>query len=214
MVMKLSTRTAKQLIMKHSKHLKGKSYAISDQLPREMQARRSSQLSELKHHQKTSVPGTPCRLVKDKLIVGNNYIPANFEVNALTPQTGHDYNRTIKSVVRSNIFTEKGSRFQAHAFPISCLDEAMSSLASVIADHPHATHRVYAYQFKHPRTGKLVSGHSDDREWGASKILMDELLKSSQDKFIAVTRYYGGTNLGPKRFEIYKQAARYAANCN
>ena len=86
---------------------------------------------------------TPCKLVKDKLLVGKNLVDPNFENNPITPRVSKNFSKVKPT--SSNDFTEKGSKFQAHAVDIKTLADAEEGLAHIIKDHPHATHMVYAY---------------------------------------------------------------------
>ena len=53
-----------------------------------------------------------------------------------------------------------------------------------------------------------ITGHSDDGEWSASKILMNQLLeKQITNAFIAVSRIHEGPNLGKMCFNIISRVA-------
>ena len=94
---------------------------------------------------------------------------------------------------------------------VSCDDEIKSGLAAVRHIHPFATHLVYAYHYNDPITGHDFSGNSDDGEWGASKLVAEQLAENTRNKLVVVVRYFGGTYLGKRRFDIYSNAARQAA---
>ena len=206
LVVKFVTLSSRLDIMGYTSNLQGSGISVSVQMPKDMQERRSAQLPALKQA-KLSNPETQCKLVKDKLFVGEQIIDPQFEVNPVIPTSGKHFNKVCNKITSSNEIIEKGSRFQAHSFSISSIDEVKSALAAIQLAHPKATHRVYAYRFTDDQTGSVISGHSDDGEWNASKILMKTLNDNGSNKFVAVTRYFGGLNLGHRRFEIYKEAA-------
>ena len=56
-----------------------------------------------------------------------------------------------------------------------------------------------------------VTGHSDDGEWAASKILINQLLeKQMTNCLVAVSRVHQGPNLGKMRFGIISRVAAEA----
>ena len=61
--------------------------------------------------------------------------------------------------------------------------------------------------------GKELTGASSDREYGTGQAVC-ELLESIglNDVVVFVRRRYGGSHLGPKRFQMIKQCATEAIN--
>ena len=198
--------SSKGLIFSYAKHLKGSKISIFDQLPKHMQSRRSAQLTQLKT-ERTKDP--KAKLVKDTLKVGRRVIDPNFEKNPIKPKTGENYCNIRSKIKSTNIFEERGSKFQSHCLNLTNISDAQAALASVITDHPAASHRVYAYRLT-DSSGSVITGHHDDGEWGASKIVMDELNQAASNMIIIVTRYFGGQYLGERRFQIFRMAAKAA----
>ena len=61
--------------------------------------------------------------------------------------------------------------------------------------------------------GKELTGASSDREYGAGKVVREVLeSKGLNNVVVFVRRRYGGSHLGPKRFQIIKQCATEAIN--
>ena len=83
------------------------------------------------------------------------------------------------------------------------------SLAKLLEDEDNvkASHIVYAYRLKEA-DGQVVHGNCDDREVGASKILLEELTTSNTFGFVSVVRVFGGKNLGAKTFQVYREHAQ------
>ena len=208
MVAKMLTLDSQLSLMKYAINLKGSNFSISVQLPKTTQERRSAQLGLLKQERQNN-PTEKCRLVKDRLFVGKQEINPQFERRPLVPKAGQNLHEvTVKS---SNEIIEKGSKFQAHAVAVTTDGDVSQGLAAVVKDHARASHRVYAYRYPDPSSGTVISGHSDDGEWGASRFILEELNQSSASCLVVITRYHGGINLGRRRFELYQQAARAAA---
>lgn len=57
---------------------------------------------------------------------------------------------------------------------------------------------------------KLTTGHDDDGESGAGRVLLSLLESTDARGAVAVTRWYGGTPLGPARFRHIGSAGREA----
>ena len=74
----------------------------------------------------------------------------------------------------------------------------------------NAHHLIYAYSVIDV-SGMRITGHSDDGEWAASKLLVNLLAKNpAENIFVAVSRRHEGPNLGRQRFNIIVSAAKDA----
>ena len=71
-------------------------------------------------------------------------------------------------------------------------------------------HTIYAYTVTDD-SGMKPIGYSDDGEWTASKILMNQLLEKKYTN-IAVSRIHNGPNLGKMRFNVVSRVADTAFN--
>jgi len=116
--------------------------------------------------------------------------------------------KTIKKKVHTK-FTEKGSKFIGHAFPVSSEDEAERVLKEVRKTYYDATHNCYAWRVG---TGKdELFRYSDDGEPSgtAGKPIFDMLDKHGvTNLLVVVTRYFGGTKLGTGGLvKAYSQSA-------
>lgn len=102
--------------------------------------------------------------------------------------------------------TEKKSVFQAHAARIDNVEAAQQFTAWLLGSFPKlsgATHHIMAY-----RVGR-AQDCDDDGESGAGKGLLFTLQQMDADNtVVVVTRWFGGTKLGPARFKLINNAAR------
>jgi hypothetical protein len=74
-----------------------------------------------------------------------------------------------------------------------------------------ATHNMVAYRIVRSRDGVLVSDNDEDGESGAGSKMSHLLeLLGCDDVFVLVSRWYGGVQLGPKRFAHINNSARAA----
>ena len=93
------------------------------------------------------------------------------------------------------LLTEKKSKFISHVKPVSTEAEALEFLGKIRAEHPSATHNVYAYVIDENN----ISRYSDDGEPSgtAGMPVLDTIRNSGLvDVVVVVTRYFGGTLLG------------------
>lgn len=106
--------------------------------------------------------------------------------------------------------TEKRSRFLSYCFPAASEGEALARLGEVRAQHPAATHHVYAYVLRDNHTAR----YSDDGEPAktAGLPVLDVITREGvTDCIIIVVRYFGGTLLGTGGLvRAYGKSARLA----
>ncbi|MFB6310294.1 MAG: YigZ family protein [Salinirussus sp.] len=92
------------------------------------------------------------------------------------------------------IFTERGSRFIAHATPITDVEDAEKFIEAVQAEYPDASHTVPAYRVR-PRHEYC----DDDGEpsGSAGRPVLNVLRQEGIENVgVVVIRYFGGTELG------------------
>jgi len=100
-------------------------------------------------------------------------------------------------------------RFQAHTCRgVTTIKEIKIALKLIILDTKvqTATHpRIFAYRIPND------DDFNDDGETGAGKNLANILrLRGAENVFVAVTRWFGGTHLGPQRFKVINSCASQA----
>lgn len=108
-------------------------------------------------------------------------------------------------------FKDRGSRFLAHAFPITSVEEFKKRLKALKDEHPKANHHCYAYRLG---TDGNTFRASDDGEpsGSAGKPILGQIdSKGLTDAAVVVVRYFGGTLLGvPGLINAYKTATSLA----
>lgn len=109
------------------------------------------------------------------------------------------------------LFKDKGSKFQAFAYPVKTEAEVKDCLQSLRKAHPKANHHCYAYRLG---AGKLNARSNDDGEPSgtAGKPILNQIQSQDlTDILIVVVRYFGGTLLGVSGLiNAYKTAAAEA----
>ncbi len=106
------------------------------------------------------------------------------------------------------VYTDKKSKFIAHAIHAESEQEALDFLQRMRAEYSDATHNVYAYVIDENN----IFRYSDDGEPGgtAGMPVLDVMRKDGiVDAAVVVTRYFGGTLLGTGGLvHAYSTAAR------
>ncbi|RLN89074.1 hypothetical protein BBJ28_00004882 [Nothophytophthora sp. Chile5] len=113
-------------------------------------------------------------------------------------------------IFHGTTITDRKSTFQAHACPVTCVEDVRSFLALLLDDRKieRAIHNMLAYRIIGEFT---VKDNDEDGEDGAGSKLSNllELLKA-ENAAVVVTRWYGGIKLGPDRFKHINASARQA----
>lgn len=105
---------------------------------------------------------------------------------------------------------EKNSEFIGYAAKVKTVEEVRMGYRKLKIKFADATHIVSAYRLKQA-VGPLNQEGCDDGEHGASRFLLQMLMDGDYtDICVYVVRYYGGTNIGPQRFDIITNLAKTA----
>lgn len=120
---------------------------------------------------------------------------------------------SFKTIEKSSFaeYKEKGSRFMAHAIPVTKKDQIKAHLERLWEENPSACHVCYAYRLG--ATGDDYRANDDGEPSGsAGKPIHGQLLSFDvTDCLVAVVRIYGGTKLGVGGLiSAYKTAAKEA----
>ena len=150
-------------------------------------------------------------MVKDELKIENQINKQAFEKNKL--QSSPLLATTNPTpVTATGILETNGSYFQGHAAKITSVKHA-AEIKDGLFQSPHvanAHHLIYAYSVT-DESGMRITGHSDDGEWSASKLLENLLAETpSQNILVAVSRRHQGPNLGKQRFTSIVSVAKEA----
>ena len=127
------------------------------------------------------------------------------EVDELFPDHLERDKQDKMKLSSSDTITESESTFAAYAYKTGQIHEVRRAYRKVRRLHPGAAHVIAAYNLRGNR------GFQDDEEYSAgSKAL--KLLEQDSPINIAVfiVRTYGGTHIGPKRFDHILEVAKQA----
>ena len=98
----------------------------------------------------------------------------------------------------------------AHVCTVTCMEHVQWALAQLLFNDKKvakATHNMFAYRFIND--GTLVSDNDDDGEKGSGSKLASLLdMCNVENVFVVVSRWFGGSLLGPARFKWIAGVAR------
>lgn len=118
----------------------------------------------------------------------------------------------IDGIVTCDPVVDRKSTFQAHAARVTSEEEACAVVAALLSDRKvaRATHNMVALRVV-TSDGVALHDNDDDGEHGAGAKLAHLLeMLDVREGVVVVTRWYGGTHLGPDRFKHIANTARVA----
>ena len=109
------------------------------------------------------------------------------------------------TIKHTEAIVDKGSVFRGHALKVHNSREVRLAYAKLRLLFPESNHIILSYAVK------TYTGFNDNGEYGAGKRIL-KILENSKKSNVAVfvTREYGGTHLGPRRFVHIEKVARDA----
>jgi hypothetical protein len=119
----------------------------------------------------------------------------------------------------SQPITLKDSTFIARATPISDPYQRTPLIQSLLKDIPHlktATHNAWAYRLRppgdaHSTTARVREESFDDGETGCGDLMLRVMREAGAvDTLVVLTRWFGGTMLGPDRWRLMRNCVSAA----
>jgi uncharacterized YigZ family protein len=121
-----------------------------------------------------------------------------------------DTYQTIASNSRG-LYKEKGSKFIAHAFPVTSEEDIKVQLAALRKEYHDARHHCYAYCLGPDKSAWRVNDDGEPSGSAGKPIYGQIQSKDLTNILIVVIRYFGGIKLGiPGLINAYRTAARDA----
>ena len=121
-----------------------------------------------------------------------------------------DTYKTLKTFSKG-IYTEKGSKFIALAFPVSHEEEIKSHIAETKKSYYDARHHCYAYILGADKSAYRVNDDGEPSGTAGRPIHGQLLSYDITNVLLVVVRYFGGIKLGvPGLINAYRAAAKEA----
>ncbi|KAK3504029.1 hypothetical protein B0T13DRAFT_533757 [Neurospora crassa] len=113
--------------------------------------------------------------------------------------------------------TSKDSKFLAHSTKITKQAQEKVLLNNLMRKHPNlesASHNAWAYRLRDARMpDRIIERSFDDGEQGAGDLMLRILRELDiEDSLVVMTRWYGGTMLGPDRWRLMRNVVTAALN--
>lgn len=210
-VVKFTSSTHKDQIFKNIKNLGGKKqFRIQEQFPGEIQERRRRLWPEFKQARDRAKTDKTMKVnwSLDKLYVNGTQHTAADDDQFISPSEHYDCKVQVE---HSQLVTNKGSTFQGHAANLSKNTSPAAVLANLLSNTgiAKAEHNIYAFRSK--VGGTVKESCSDDGEHGAGQCLLRILREQDAlDVMVVCTRWFGGTHIGPKRFDHFTDCTKEA----
>jgi uncharacterized YigZ family protein len=100
------------------------------------------------------------------------------------------------SAPSEGLFKDRGSRFIAHAYPVTTEKEIKEIQASLRKKYHDARHHCYAYRLGYDKSAYRVNDDGEPSGTAGKPIFGQIQSKDLTNIFIVVIRYFGGTLLG------------------
>lgn len=131
------------------------------------------------------------------------------------PQESPMHVPTVEWITANEPLVDRKSSFLAHVCKVTSEQQVHHALRQLIDGNSklqRATHNMYAYRLSEKLPNGVVVNkfdNDDDGEHGAGQCLAHLLeMRGENGVLVLVSRWYGGTKLGPKRFAHITNVAR------
>ena len=186
---------------------RSKKISIQDQLPPELNERKKKLWPVFKE---ARLSGKKVRWLGEKLTIDNKVVeaPKDF-VRPLQADMIENISKLKTEFKNETPKLIQDSTFQGHISGAASVEDIAPSLQVTFMDTraARATHNTYAYRVL--SDSKITEHCEDDEEWDAGRRILKILRnKNLVNKLVVVSRWFGGQNLGSKRFEYIEAAAR------
>ncbi|MGQ1909469.1 IMPACT family protein [Marinifilum sp. RC60d5] len=117
---------------------------------------------------------------------------------------------TYKTIaeISEGLYKEKGSKFIAYAYPVTCEEEIKEHIARLKKKYYDARHHCYAYMLGADKKTFRANDDGEPSSTAGKPILGQILSNDLTNILIVVIRYFGGTKLGVSGLiHAYKTAA-------
>ena len=211
-VAKFNPYSGKEAVLKHTLNLdSSKNFGVNEQYREEIRKRRDQvypAYKEAKHE------GKKPKWFKDKVLVGKQFIYAPDDSSVTETNIDIDQIALNASIYRTPVKKILDSEFKGHTVRLNDTNHVTSAVHAIRRNPTaaRATHLVYAFKVK-KENGQTEINYEDDREYDAGKCLFKMLNESGVDSvLVAVSRLFGGTELGYQRFGHYVDSGKEVPN--
>ncbi len=212
LVVKFANTDSKVKVQKAGNKLEKTGKYMNEQFPPEIENRRK-RLLKVKKAKLAEDENLKCKLVVDKLFINNVQHVDQDDQSRMNIFSSDDMLAAPQvQLTHSDMKVEGGSSFQGHAAKIDDAEDIRPTLLKAYENKlvAQATHNVYAYRYRDEHN-LLHEASNDDKERGAGHQLLLLLQEQGhEDVMVIGTRWFGGKEIGKKRFDLYKETVQEA----
>ena len=119
------------------------------------------------------------------------------------------------SMASQGSYKEKGSRFNAYAFPVETKEQIENNITVLRKTNHKARHHCYGYILGHNGSEFRANDDGEPRHSAGDPILGQLRSYQLTNALIVVVRYFGGTKLGVRGLiNAYREAAKQSIDAN
>ena len=146
------------------------------------------------------------KMVKGQIMANNQIIKSEIlDPNAARVLSADEAEmESIKAtkLIRCEEFSEKGSDYLAYVQRAKSIKEVQKGMYKMRVKFADATHISMGYRLEQPK-GPFQQGYFDDQEHGAGRSILQAIKDRAMTSVaVYIVRFFGGTKLGRRRFEI------------
>lgn len=201
--------------LKGKKNSQGARYFVSDHLPEEYNERRR-RANDIIAENKRKPPATKenMSVKRGRLLINEKEyrkaVQAPLPAEILYPdEKMYDLAEEI-DMVKSKEETVGNSYFVAYAAAVHTHKDIQAAYTKVRMKYANATHISCAFRLPGSDT-YFKQDYIDDGEHGAGRTMLGVIKETAlMNVVVFMIRFYGGTNLGPMRFEVFKKVTKSA----
>jgi len=138
-------------------------------------------------------------------------VDASYDETLLVTALQNSSLEKCPKITTGNTIEDRKSVFQGHTASVKSADDVKLVLAKLYENKKiaHATHNMYAYRIFCDEKQTWLCDCDDDGEDAAGGRMLHLLeILEAVNTIVVVSRWYGGTHLGPDRFKHINNAAR------
>ena len=216
----------KGAVYKHSKNLKGlkngkdNGYYVNDHLPAGLQEihRRHRDIIRANNNPNITPPDQKftMKIKKGKLMIDSTLYKKKVCVPTYNQLTAPENMKNIDKVILTEGEEIKygNCTFYGLSQEVKSIEDVRNGYIKAFKKHISSTHLVCVFSLP-GREKHFLQDYVDDDDHTVGRSLLSLLTKNNiTNRAVFVARYYGGSNLGPPRFDAYRDAARSAIACS
>lgn len=112
-------------------------------------------------------------------------------------------------ILLENVITDRGSKYSVSGGKVANREDIKAFLTKLKQPKKYAKATHHSWAARLSRDGQIWETKQDDGETGAGAVILRIMQKQNYtNTIVVVTRWFGGTHLGPDRFKHVQDATK------